>query len=175
MACFSGPDPVLGKPHRPQLRLHVWPAGEDSGSWVAEMFWCRCWAGIFTAQNCCRLGASAKAVVGDMVRGHQQQWQSRSSVSCGWGLSSVAASSPWWMWLLPRRPMQSSSALVFLKRLLHYPWFSWTHSICLNFDFSWVCLVCPMPVMFFKKSFSLSMNVYGSNLSDQKGFTFFFL
>lgn len=175
VARFSGPDPVLGKLHRPQLQLQVCPPGGDSDSWVMEMSCCGCWAGIFMAQNCCRMGPTTAAGAGDTVMGHLQQWQSWSSLRHGWGY-------PWW--LLSARdgcgcsPAELHRAVQLWcswKDLMCYPWFSWAHSTCLNFDFSWFYLVHAMPVMFFKKSFSFSMNVYSSNLPDQKGFTFFFL
>lgn len=173
MACFNGPDPVLGKPHRPQLRLQVCPRGGDSGSWVMEMFRCRCWAGVFMAQNCSRLGAITTAGAGDIARGHPQQWQSRSPPSHGWGC-------PWWLLSAcdgcgcsPAELHGAALLCCSWTDLICYPWFSWAQSACLKFGFSWVCLVCAMPVMFFKKSFL--MDVYSSNLPDQKGFTFFFL
>lgn len=125
----------------------------------------------FMAQNYCRLEATIKAG----GRGHPQQCQSRSSLSRGWGYA----------WCLLKVHNGCGCSLAELQRaaqlwcswkdLIYYPWFSWAHSACLNFDFSWFCLVHAVPVMSFKKTFSFLMNVYSSNLPDQKGFTFFFL
>lgn len=100
---------------------------------------------------------------------------SSGRVGALWAVAGVGIS-PWWVWLLSPAELQRAALLwCSWKDLIHYPCFRWTHSTCWDSDFAWFCLVHSLPVMFFKKSFSFPMNMYTSNLPDQKRFTFFFL